>query len=65
MKDRKNYYRCCGNCQNYINKTENGFLTGRILNEYEYCTMKHIVITRGRIKALFCTKYIDNRGDQE
>ena len=52
MKDRKNYYRCCGNCEHF-KKT------------FCSCSLKHTTAKHGRIRALFCTKYIDNRSDTE
>lgn len=54
MRDRKNHYMCCGNCEHF----KKGVC-------YDFCNLKHIKIRRFRIRALFCTKYIDNRSDTE
>lgn len=56
MKYRKNCYRHCYNCEHLDVTDYDGIL---------FCGLKHGSILFPRLKALFCTKYIDNRGDTE
>lgn len=56
MKDRKKCYRHCYNCE-HIDVTP--------VESYIFCGLKHGSILFPRLKALFCTKYIDNRSDSK